>query len=268
MEGEGFLVNRPFPLPQFSYFDPFLLLDEMGPMQLAPGEAKGAPHHPHRGFETVTYLLSGEFEHEDSRGNRGKLGPGDVQWMTAGRGVVHSEMPSKKIIQEGGKLHGLQLWVNLPKKDKMIEPRYQEIPKERIPEVSLGDKGKVRVISGEVGATSAVIETRIPIYFLDYTLNPGAAVRGTIPSKLNAFAYILSGSGKFGGDQRVASAHQMVIFDRKSDEFEVTAGAEPFRFLILAGEPINEPVARFGPFVMNTAEELEEAFRDYDSGEF
>src|SRR5262244_1083517 len=150
LEGGGFLVRRPFPQAAFSDFDPFLLLDEMGPMDVRPGEAKGAPDHPHRGFETVTYMLSGSFRHKDSQGHEGKLAPGDVQWMTARRGVIHSEEPSEKFQQTGGRLHGVQLWVNLPKADKMIRPHYQEIPSAKIPFARTPDgKVAVRVLAGE-----------------------------------------------------------------------------------------------------------------------
>src|SRR4029453_15058208 len=139
LEGGGFLVRRPFPKPSFSDFDPFLLLDEMGPMELGPGEAKGAPNHPHRGFETVTSLLSGDMEHKDSRGHAGRLKPGDVQWMTAGAGVIHSEMPAREFARDGGRLHGFQLWVNLPKRDKMMNPHYQEISNSQIPKATSAD---------------------------------------------------------------------------------------------------------------------------------
>src|SRR6266851_5701806 len=150
LEGEGFLVRRPFPKASFSEFDPFLLLDEMGPMELAPGKAKGAPDHPHRGFETVTYLLSGDMEHKDSRGHAGRLRPGDVQWMTAGAGVVHAEMPSREFARAGGRMHGFQLWVNLPQRDKMMKPRYQEIPSSQIPKATSADGlVKVSVIAGD-----------------------------------------------------------------------------------------------------------------------
>src|SRR6476661_3484941 len=170
LEGAGFLVHRPFPTNGLSDFDPFLLLDEMGPMDVTPGEAKGAPDHPHRGFETVTYMLSGSFRHKDSQGHEGKLEPGDVQWMTAGRGVIHSEEPSKEFQQTGGTLHGVQLWVNLPKKDKMTVPRYQEIPAAQIPSASTSDgKVTVRVLAGESLGVRAVIETRTPIFYLDMT---------------------------------------------------------------------------------------------------
>src|SRR5207237_1368154 len=167
LEGGGFLVRRPFPKASFSEFDPFLLLDEMGPMDLAPGEAKGAPDHPHRGFETVTYLLSGNMEHKDSSGHAGRLTPGDVQWMTAGAGVVHSEMPSPEFARDGGLMHGFQLWVNLPKRDKMTTPCYQEIPNSQIPKATSADGlVKVSVIAGAAMGEKAVIETRTPILYL------------------------------------------------------------------------------------------------------
>lgn len=153
-EGEGFLVHRAFPSKYIEDFDPFLLLDEFGPMVLSPGEAKGAPDHPHRGFETVTYMLSGQFEHKDSQGNKGKLNSGDVQWMTAGAGVVHSEMPGREFANKGGKIHGLQLWVNLPKHDKMVKPRYQDITASKIPKIVSSDgKVQVKVIAGNVMRT-------------------------------------------------------------------------------------------------------------------
>src|SRR5918999_1529773 len=177
LEGGGFLVRRPFPKPAFSEFDPFLLLDEMGPMDVAPGEAKGAPDHPHRGFETVTYMLSGDMEHKDSRGHAGRLRAGDVQWMTAGAGVVHAEMPSKEFMRNGGRMHGFQLWVNLPRSDKMTKPRYQEIPASQIPKAT-SDDGlvTVSVIAGEAMGQQAVIETRTPIIYLHYRIEPGGAV--------------------------------------------------------------------------------------------
>src|ERR1700752_1485267 len=166
LEGAGFLVRRPFPKPSFSEFDPFLLLDEMGPMDLGPGKAKGAPDHPHRGFETVTYMLSGEMQHKDSRGHAGSLTPGDVQWMTAGAGVVHAEMPSAEFMRKGGRMHGFQLWVNLPQRDKMIKPRYQEFPSAKIPKAtSANGLVSVNVIAGEAMGAKAVIETRTPIIY-------------------------------------------------------------------------------------------------------
>src|ERR687896_545854 len=169
MEGEGLVVNR--SLPNNREFDPFLLLDEFGPLELAPGKVGGVPAHPHRGFETVTYMLDGRFEHKDSQGHSGKLNPGDVQWMTAGSGIVHSEMPEKEFAHKGGRLHGFQLWVNLPKRDKMMEPHYQDIPAAKIPIARSADGYvTVKVIAGEAFGAHSVIDTRTPIMYLHFTL--------------------------------------------------------------------------------------------------
>ena len=265
-EGEGFLVHRPFPTRTLADFDPFLLLDEMGPMNCAPGEAKGAPDHPHRGFETVTYMLSGSFEHKDSQGHSGKIAPGDVQWMTAGGGVIHSEMPEREFTRTGGLLHGLQLWVNLPRRDKMMTPRYQDIPANRIPEAASPDGTvKVRVLAGEALGARAVIDTRTPIQYLHFRLAAGAKITQPMPREYNAFAYVLSGEAGFG-TQRAAASH-MVMFSRDGDEVTLEASAAaPLDVLLIAGVPLGEPVSRAGPFVMNTREEILQAVEDYRSG--
>ena len=268
-EGAGFLVHRPFPTSALDHFDPFLLLDEMGPMDLGPGEAKGAPDHPHRGFETVTYLLSGRMEHGDSRGNRGQLGPGDVQWMTAGSGVVHSEMPDPAFASRGGRMHGFQLWVNLPRRDKMMAPRYQEVPAGKIP-VGRSADGKVvaRVIAGETLGASAVIDTRTPIVYLDLTLAAGGAHEQPLPSGFNAFAYVVEGAGRFDASGTGASAHDLVLFSGDGDAVRIEApeGGGTLRVLLVAGQPLGEPVARAGPFVMNTRAEVVQAFEDFQAG--
>jgi len=271
-EGEGFLVNRAFPTRQLSDLDPFLLLDEIGPKDLAPREAKGAPDHPHRGFETVTYMLDGKFEHKDSRGNAGKLGPGDVQWMTAGAGVVHSEMPEREFAQKGGQLHGFQLWVNLPRKDKMINPRYQDIPSPKIP-VSQTADGLVtaKVIAGEALGNRAVIETRTPITYIHFTLQPGASITQPVPREYNAFVYVIRGQGLFGSDNQKQPAHrgQIITFDKDGEEVEIRTTSDTrsaLDVLLIAGKPLNEPIARYGPFVMNNREEIMEAIADYQNG--
>lgn len=271
LEGEGFLVRRPFPQSALSEFDPFLLLDEMGPMQLAPGEAKGAPDHPHRGFETVTYLLDGEFEHKDSQGRAGRLRAGDVQWMTAGAGVIHSEMPEREFARTGGRLHGFQLWVNLPQRDKMMKPRYQEIPAGNIPTVETPDGlSRVRVIAGESLGARAVIETRTPIMYLHFTLQPGARLLQPVPREYNAFAYVIDGEGRFGADAETAVKGQMVLFEQDDAEGVLIANLEgarlPLDVLLVGGVPLGEPVARYGPFVMNTRAEIYQAIEDYRSG--
>lgn len=270
LEGAGFLVHRPFPTVALSEFDPFLLLDELGPKDLAPGEARGAPDHPHRGFETVTYLLSGQMEHKDSRGNAGRLGPGDVQWMTAGAGVVHSEMPEREFASRGGRLHGFQLWVNLPRQDKLMKPRYQELPAAQIPTARTEDGlVTVKVIAGEALGARAVIETRTPIMYLHFTLQPGGRVVQPVPVGYNAFAYVVEGEGLFGAGEETARRGQMVMFERDGDGVSITAAEDAttqLDVLLIAGVPLGEPIARYGPFVMNTREEIYQAVEDYQSG--
>ena len=268
LEGEGFVVHRAFPNHSLREFDPFLLLDEMGPIVLSAGEAKGAPDHPHRGFETVTYMMDGVFEHKDSQGHSGKLKPGDVQWMTAGSGVIHSEMPEKEFSQRGGTLHGFQLWVNLPKKDKMMKPRYQDLPANKIPIVQ-NDGVKVKVIAGESMGKQAVIETRTPIMYLHYTLQPGAKVVQAVPQNYNVFVYVMNGEGLFGAGQKPARKEQIVLFEQDGNEVIIKApdyATSSLDLLLIAGIPLGEPVARYGPFVMNTEEEIRQAILDYNSG--
>ncbi|GAB1541317.1 pirin family protein [Scytonema sp. NUACC21] len=270
LEGDGMLVRRPFPKSTFSDFDPFLLLDELGPIEIKPGQAKGAPDHPHRGFETVTYLLKGRLEHKDSQGRTGILNSGDVQWMTAGAGIVHSEIPEREFARTGGQLHGLQLWVNLPQRDKLIQPRYQEIPAERIPSVRTEDGlVTVKVIAGSAFGASAAIATRTPILYLHFTLSPGATVVQPVPRDYNAFAYVLEGKGVFGADAERAGDGQMVLFSQDGEDAAITNPEDaktPLEVLLIAGVPLNEPIVRYGPFVMNTEAEIIQAFEDYQNG--
>ncbi|MEQ5837842.1 pirin family protein [Paraburkholderia acidicola] len=266
-EGGGFIVHRPFPTRLLMDFDPFLLLDEMGPIDYAPGEAKGAPDHPHRGFETVTYALEGQFGHKDSAGHSGTLRAGDVQWMTAGAGVVHSEMPDPEFNRTGGRVHGLQLWVNLPREDKMIAPRYQEIPSAKIPVATSPDGTvRVKVIAGEALGVKAAIETRTPILYQHFTLQPGASIVHTVPRDYRVFAYALSGKGMYGEERHEIDARQMVVFNDDGDTVTLAAGAEPLEVLLLGGVPLKEPVVRYGPFVMNTEAEIRQAVLDYQAG--
>ena len=268
-EGGGFVVRRPFPAPGVVQIDPFLLLDEMGPVVYAPGQAVGAPDHPHRGFETVTYLLEGDWEHADSAGNRGRLGPGDVQWMTAGAGVVHSELPSRRIQEKGGRVHGFQIWVNLPRRDKMTPPRYQEIPSARLPQRTSADGlARVRLLAGEALGGRAVIETRTPVLLHDWTLSPGADVEVPVPPDYQAFAYVFEGAVRTGSEGREVRDGQAVLFGA-GDSVRLTVPADakgPARLLLLGGVPLREPVARYGPFVMNTPEEIHQAIVDFQEG--
>ena len=266
LEGEGMIVTRPFPTARLDHIDPFLLLDRMGPVTHGPGEAKGAPDHPHRGFETVTYILEGAVEHGDSQGNHGRIGPGDVQWMTAGSGVIHSEMPSEEIRRNGGRMHGFQLWVNLPRRDKMMKPRYQELRAAEIPTATSADgKATVTVIAGESLGVHATIDTRTPILYLHVRLAAGARFVQTVPATYNAFAFIIRGEATFG--DCLARENDMVLFDRDGKEVSLASenGAE---LLLIGGVPLNEPVARYGPFVMNTTGEIRQAMIDYQSGRF
>ncbi|MGA2184854.1 MAG: pirin family protein [Bryobacteraceae bacterium] len=255
LEGAGVRIHRAFPTRNFDYLDPFLLLDEMGPFDFAPGQSTGFPDHPHRGFETVTYLLDGQMEHRDSFGHHGRLNPGDVQWMTAGSGLVHSEMPGADLVKNGGLLHGFQLWVNLPKRDKMAAPRYQELKAADIPSAATPDGSvRVKVVAGESLGRRAAIGTHTPILYLHFTLQPGATHLQDVPRSWNAFAYRID-------------RNELTIFAKNGDTVELTnPGDTPIELLLIAGEPIGEAVARYGPFVMNTKEELSQAFEDYRAG--
>ena len=263
-EGDGMTVRRAFPGQAIGRLDPFLMLDEMGPIDFEPGARSGFPDHPHRGFETVTYLLEGEFEHKDSNGNKGRLGPGDVQWMTAGAGVVHSEMPSTDLRKKGGRLHGFQLWVNLPAKDKMMTPRYQEFPGAKIPTAKFPG-GSAKVIAGTFGGVSAVIDTRTPIQYLHVRLDAGASVQLDVPRGHEGFVYVF-------GDQLTVAGKLLREGQTGALSGEgaltATAGADGAQFLFVTGVPIKEPVFQYGPFVMTTREEIIQAVQDFQSGKF
>jgi quercetin 2,3-dioxygenase len=266
-EGGGFLVHRPFPVQGVQQVDPFLLIDELGPVVYAPGEAIGAPDHPHRGFETVTYIIEGENQHADSAGHRGEIRTGDVQWMTAGAGVVHAEMPSERMMREGGRQHGFQIWINLPKADKFTRPRYQDVRAEQIPVWKSRDgHACARVIAGEAQGVHGAAQTRIPIGFAHYHLEPGARIEHRVEDGHTAIVYLMSGSAKFGGD-RTYLARSAIVFDRHGDIIPVqNVGSDPLEFLMLTGKPLEEPMVRYGPFVMNTVDELEAAFADFQTG--
>ena len=265
-EGGGFIVRRPLPTQGLVVADPFLLLDEMGPIDYAPGEAVGAPDHPHRGFETVTYVLEGEMEHADSAGHRGKLGPGDVQWMTAGAGIVHAEMPSARLMREGGRVHGFQIWVNLPAKLKMTRPRYQEVSATKIPTATSEDgKASVKVVAGEALGVKATIATHTPIVYQDWTIDPGADVTLPLDRELAVYVYVFGGAIRVGDDERRVNDGQLAILGA-GEALRLRGDTERARLLVLAGAPLREPVARYGPFVMNTENEIREAIADFRSG--
>lgn len=274
-EGAGVVVHRAFPSspkasgqsPSLDYLDPFLLLDHLGPVHYQPHQAKGFPDHPHRGFETVSYMLAGKAHHKDSSNNEGILGPGDVQWMTAGSGVIHSEMPEKNFRANGGVMEMFQLWVNLPSAQKMMAPRYQDIPSKNIPVYNPDDSIWVKVIAGRCAGISSSIDTVIPILYLHIKLKAGAEFSQPVEQNHTTLAYIISGKAAFGdaSNQRTATADQMPIFNNDGDEISVRA-LEDLSMLLIAGAPLGEPVARWGPFVMNSSDEIRAAIADYQQG--
>ncbi len=266
-DGAGVRLKRSIGSPALDHLDPFLLLDEFGSDDSADYIA-GFPDHPHRGFETVTYMLDGLMRHQDSTGQGGVLKPGGVQWMTAGRGIVHSEMPE----QEEGLMRGFQLWVNLPARDKMCAPRYQNIEPEAVPEVRRADGAVVRVVAGaHEGVAGAVTGIAVEPLYLDVALPAQTAFAQEVPEGHNAFVYPFEGALELGGaaagEGRPVEAGHLAVLGPGTG-VALRSGERPGRFILVAGRPIGEPVARYGPFVMNTREEIIQAFRDYESGRF
>lgn len=268
LEGGGFEVYRPFPTPHADWFDPFLLLDEMAPNEVPPGEAIGAPPHPHRGFETVTYILRGEVEHRDSMGNHGIIGPGDVQWMTAGDGIVHSEMPSERVQTEGGVGHGVQLWVNLPASLRRTAPTYQALLADDMASVR-GEGWAAEVVAGSMLGVTGPARTHTPIGYARITVQPGASLRIPTPNGHTALVYAFGGSATVGAMQEALGTNHLAVFERSAGDVTIAVrddASEPLGAVVLTGEPIGEPMARYGPFVMNTDAELDEAIRDFNAG--
>jgi redox-sensitive bicupin YhaK (pirin superfamily) len=273
LEGEGFKVRRATAGISLSLADPFLMLDHMGAVEYAPGEAKGAPDHPHRGFETVTYMMDGKIRHRDSYGGGGIITDGATQWMTAGSGVVHSEMPTEDLLQGGGLFHGVQLWVNLPAAQKWTPPAYQDLESAQVGLVASEDAGAVvRLIAGDLGGMSGPGVTRTPITYAHATLAPGARLRTRWRPEFNALAYVLSGRGTVGAERRPIHEGQLAVFgdgaavELGSDATQEEKDRAGLEVLLLGGLPIREQVSWYGPFVMNTKEEIIEAIEDYQAG--
>jgi len=267
IEGAGVHLKRAFGNQEVPLLDPFLLLDDFrsdDPSKYLPG----FPWHPHRGIETITYVLEGNVEHGDSMGNRGDITPGDVQWMTAGSGIIHQEMPRPKN-PEDGFMGGFQLWVNLPSSRKMTDPRYQEVQRARIPEVEPAKGVKVRVISGEVGGVRGPVrDIAADPEYLDVRLAPHAVFEHPVKRGHTAFSYVLQGKGRFDLDSGIVDSENLVTFhDGERMRVEAT-GENPLRFLLVSGRPIREPVAWWGPIVMNSKHELEVAIEEYQNGTF
>jgi redox-sensitive bicupin YhaK (pirin superfamily) len=258
----GLDVLRPFPGPQLDYASPFLILDHFGPERIRPGDEGGLNPHPHRGFETVTFLFQGAMEHHDSSGGHGLLNAGGVQWMTAGSGIVHAEYRQKEFARTGGVLEGVQLWVNLPRKFKMEAPHYQDLPAEKFA-VAKFSGGEARVVAGELLGVRGPAVTYTPIVAAHVKLEAGASVELPIPTDFNAYLYAVHGSGRSSGLN--FATNQLVEYRRDGGSVQVTA-TEALDLLLLAGEPIDEPVVSWGPFVMNTREEIIRAREDYLAG--
>ena len=271
-EGEGFPVRRAFAGISSAVLDPFIHMDQMGEVEYAPGEPKGTPWHPHRGFETVTYILDGVFEHADSQGGGGLITNGDTQWMTAGAGILHIEKPPEELVVSGGLFHGVQLWVNLPRASKFTPPRYQDIRATQAKLLSSADGGVLlRVIAGSLDGYEGPGATYTPITMIHATLSPGARLRVPWREDFNALGYVLAGNGTVGADARPIHKGQLAVFGEGGAlTFAADTGqpvAEPnLDVLLLGGLPIREPVFQYGPFVMNTREEVAQAFEDYQAG--
>ena len=271
-EGEGFPVRRAFAGAEMTELDPFVHMDQMGEVEYAPGEAKGTPWHPHRGFETVTYIMDGTFVHQDSNGGGGVITDGDTQWMTAGAGILHIERPPEELVISGGLFHGIQLWVNLPGARKLSPPRYQDIRATEVSLLSSSDGGAlVRVIAGDLGGYAGPGITHTPITYAHATIGPTARLVVPWRTDYNALVYVLSGHGFVGPERLPIQMGQLAVFgDGNAITVEAARVQESrspnLEVLLLGGEPIREPVAWYGPFVMNTREELVQAFEDYHAG--
>jgi redox-sensitive bicupin YhaK (pirin superfamily) len=271
-EGEGFPVRRAFAGLSLQDLDPFVHMDQMGEVDYAPGEPKGTPWHPHRGFETVTYMIDGTFQHQDSHGGGGLITDGATQWMTAGSGILHIETPPEELVISGGLFHGIQLWVNLPARDKFIPPAYQGLEADAVTLLSSADGGAlVRIIAGGVGGMKGPGSTHTPMALMHATLSPGAELRMPWNPTFNALAYVLAGSGHAGPEGQPVRVGQLAAFGA-GDGLTLRAGdgrgfpTGDFEVLLLGGQPIGEPVEHYGPFVMNTRSEIQKAFEDFEAG--
>src|SRR5215469_5798505 len=271
-EGEGFPVRRAFAGVDLSQLDPFIHMDQMGEVDYAPGEPKGTAWHPHRGFETVTYIIDGVFRHQDSNGGGGLITNGDTQWMTAGGGILHIEEPPEDLVMSGGLFHGFQLWVNLPARLKMTQPRYQDIRAGQVALLTSADGGALlRVIAGEIDGHDGPGVTHTPIALVHATVSPGAQVRIPWRRDFNALGYVLAGSGSVGTEHHPVRTGQLAVFGAGESitfaaDTKMDGPSPSLDILLLGGEPIREPVAAYGPFVMNTRAELVQAFEDYQAG--
>jgi len=265
-EGDGIPVNRAFPVPEMREFDPFLLFDHFGPINYEPGGATGVPAHPHCGFEAITYLLGGEVEHKDSWGGQAAIETGDIQWMTTGSGLIHSELVTEKFKKSGGIIQGLQIWVNLPKKNKQVKPWYQHIKKDDIPAIKESSGVEIKVLVGKVKETKSLVQTYSPVSIFDVQFSNSDQINLEISKNQIAMVYVIDGELQFVEENKIAAKGQMIYYDQSADEINLASISTEGSYLVLAGEPLNEPVIRHGPFVTNTEGEMKQAMLDYQNG--
>ena len=265
-EGDGIPVTRAFPIPGIRENDPFLLFDHFGPINYQPGGATGVPAHPHCGFEAITYMLGGEVEHRDSWGGQADIETGDVQWMTTGSGLIHSELVTEKFKKSGGVMQGLQIWVNLPQKYKKVKPWYQHIKKDTIPTLLENKNIQIKVLVGEVKGVKSKIQTYSPVSIFDIRFLRRDKIKFKVDKEQNLMIYLIDGQLKFSDSNKIANKGDMIYFDQSSDELQLISISDKGSYLVLAGKPIQEPIARYGPFVANSEEEIKQAMIDYQDG--
>ena len=265
-EGDGIPVTRAFPVPGMRELDPFLLFDHFGPIHYEPGGATGVPAHPHCGFEAITYLLGGEVEHKDSWGGQAAIETGDIQWMTTGSGLIHSELVTEKFKKSGGVMQGLQIWVNLPQKNKKVKPWYQHIKKNNIPSFKEKENIEIKVLVGEVNGIKSEVQTYSPVSIFDVNFLAPEKIDLDISAEQMAIVYIINGELQFSDINKIASKGQMIYFDQSSDKINLTSISGSGSYLVLAGKPLEEPVSRYGPFITNTEGEMKQVMLDYQNG--
>ena len=265
-EGDGIPVSRAFPVFEKTDNDPFLLFDHFGPINYKPYGATGVPAHPHCGFEAITYLLSGEIEHQDSWGGKAVIEQGDIQWMTTGSGLVHSELVTEKFKKNGGIMQGLQIWINLPKKNKKVKPWYQHIKKNKIPVLKESNNANIKVLVGSLKNTKSLVQTYSPVSILDIEFLHSGTISLEIPKNQTAMIYIIDGELDLLNQNNIATKNQMIYFDQSTERINITSISPNGSYLLLAGKPINEKVIRHGPFITNTESEMKQAILDFQNG--
>ena len=265
-EGDGIPVTRAFPVPEMREKDPFLLFDHFGPINYKPGGATGVPAHPHCGFEAITYLLDGEVEHKDSWGGRAIIETGDIQWMTTGSGLVHSELVTEKFKKNGGRMQGLQIWVNLPIKNKNAKPWYQHIKKNEIPVIKDKNSLEIKVLVGAVNKTKSLVQTYSPVSIFDLQFSEPDNINLDVPKNQTAMIYVINGDIKFIKENKIARKGQMIYFDQSADDINLTSISSTGSYLVLAGEPLKESLVRQGPFVTATEGDMKQAILNFQNG--